>query len=162
MCSICEETGGSCRQPAWRNGVVGMVTTKGLMGYGGAIGADPYLDRAGIHCKTVRDTAMVLDALKNPQRGYFDPRDIYSALPKALIPKEPYANFTVKELKKGKKPLAGVRIGIVREYMVKHAANDRAMSDMINAEIKAVLRDQLGAELIESKRKFPPAWDAAC
>ena len=53
-CSICEETGGSCRQPAWRNDVVALVTTKGLMPYGGAIGADPYLDRAGIHCRTVQ------------------------------------------------------------------------------------------------------------
>lgn len=153
MCSICEETGGSCRQPAWRNGVVGFVTTKGLMGYGGAIGADPYLDRAGIHCKSVRDTAKVLDALKDPQRGYFDPRDVYSALPKSLIPKSPYASFTVDKLNvaKGQKPLAGLRIGIVREYMVKHTANDRAISDQTNEEIKRVLRDQLGAELVESK-----------
>ena len=29
QCSICEETGGSCRQPAWRNDVVSFVTTKG-------------------------------------------------------------------------------------------------------------------------------------
>jgi amidase len=151
MCSICEETGGSCRQPAWRNGVVGLVTTKGLMAYGGAIGADPYLDRAGIHCKTVRDSAQVLDALKDPDRGYFDPRDIYSALPKALIPDQPYASFTVNKIKKGKKPLAGLRIGIVREYMVKHAANDRAISDQSDAEIKRILRDELGAELVESK-----------
>ena len=151
MCSICEETGGSCRQPAWRNGVVGLVTTKGLMAYGGAIGADPYLDRAGINCKSVRDTAQVLDALKDPERGYFDPRDIYSALPKSLVPDQPYASFTVNKIKKGKKPLAGLRIGIVREYMVKHAANDRAISDQSDAEIKRVLRDQLGAELVESK-----------
>lgn len=151
MCSICEETGGSCRQPAWRNGVVGFVTTKGLMAYGGAIGADPYLDRAGIHCKSVRDTAHVLDALKDPERGYFDPRDIYSALPKALIPNQPYASFTVESIKKGKKPLAGLRIGIVREYMVKHSANDRAISDQSDTEMKRVLRDELGAELVESK-----------
>lgn len=151
MCSICEETGGSCRQPAWRSGVVGFVTTKGLMAYGGAIGADPYLDRAGIHCKSVRDTAQVLDALKDPQRGYFDPRDVYSALPKSLIPNQPYASFTVENTKKGKKPLAGLRIGIVREYMVKHAANDRAISDQSNEEMKRVLRDELGAELVESK-----------
>ena len=48
-----------------------------------------------------------------------------------------------------------MRIGIVREYMVKHAANDRAMSDQVNAEIKRVLRDQLGAELVES---FDPKY----
>ncbi len=156
MCSICEETGGSCRQPAWRNGVVGFVTTKGLMGYGGAIGADPYLDRAGINCKYVKDSASVLDALKDPERGYFDPRDMYSALPKALVPAQPYASFATNDVKKGSKPLAGVRIGIVREYMVKHAANDRAVSDMIDAEIKKVLRDQLGAELVESKDPLYP------
>jgi len=155
-CSICEETGGSCRQPAWRNGVVGFVTTKGLMAYGGAIGADPYLDRAGIQCRSVKDAAKVLDALKDPERGYFDPRDMYSALPKALIPSKPYASFAADPLKmmqgkKGSKPLAGMRIGIVREYMVKHTANDVAMSDAINAEMKKVLRDQLGATLVESK-----------
>jgi Asp-tRNA(Asn)/Glu-tRNA(Gln) amidotransferase A subunit family amidase len=152
-CSICEETGGSCRQPAWRNGVVALVTTKGLMPYGGAIGADPYLDRAGIQCRNVKDAASVLDALKDPQRGYFDPRDMYTALPKALISPQPYASFAFNKatIKAGSKPLAGLRIGIVREYMVKHAANDAAMSDAVNSEIKKVLRDQLGAELVESK-----------
>ncbi len=150
-CSICEETGGSCRQPAWRNGVVGFVTTQGLMPFGGAIGADPYLDRPGIQCRTVRDTALVLDALKDPERGYFDPRYIYSALPGALVSKQPYASFaTATAPAAGAKPLAGMRIGIVREYMVKHAANDAAMSDQVNEEIKRVLRDQLGAELVES------------
>lgn len=149
-CSICEETGGSCRQPAWRNGIVGLVTTKGLMAYGGSIGAEPYLDRAGIHCRTVRETALVLDALKDPERGYFDPRDIYSALPRALLPKEPYASFTAGAVAPGSKPLAGVRIGIVREYMVKHAVNDAAVSDYVDGEIKRVLRDELGATLVES------------
>jgi amidase len=161
MCSICEETGGSCRQPAWRNDVVAVVTTKGLLPYGGAIGADPYLDRAGIQCRTVKDAAKVLDAIKDPKRGYFDPRDIYSALPKALIPKDGYVaaiDSGLIDSKKGGagvKPLAGMRIGIVREYMVKHAANDRAVSDQVDAEIKRVLRDELGAELVES---FDPKY----
>jgi amidase len=156
-CSICEETGGSCRQPAWRNGVVGLVTTKGLMPYGGAIGADPYLDRAGIHCRTVNDTARVLDALKDPARGYFDPRDPYTALPPALVSKVPYASFTVPAAgAESDKPLAGVRIGIVREYMVKHEANDAAMSDIVNDEIMRVLRDRLGAEIVESSDPLYP------
>jgi Asp-tRNA(Asn)/Glu-tRNA(Gln) amidotransferase A subunit family amidase len=161
QCSICEETGGSCRQPAWRNDVVALVTTKGLMPYGGAIGADPYLDRAGIQCRTVNDAARVLDALKDPRRGYFDPRDIYTALPKGLIAQQPYASFAnaAGTGKAGKsrtgKILAGVRIGIVREYMVKHAANDVAMSDQVNGEIIKVLRDRLGAELVES---FDPMY----
>ncbi len=157
QCSICEETGGSCRQPAWRNDVVALVTTKGLMPYGGAIGADPYLDRAGIQCRTVKDAARVLDALKDSTRGYFDPRDIYTALPKGLIANRPYASFATAagaRIKPGK-PLAGMRIGIVREYMVKHAANDAAMSDQVDVEIKKVLRDRLGGELVES---FDPMY----
>ena len=149
-CSICEETGGSCRQPAWRNGVVGFVTTKGLIPYGGSIGVEPYLDRAGVHCRTVKDAAMVLDALKNPERGYYDPRDIYSALPRALISEEPYASVVVDRETMGSKPLAGTRIGVVREYMVKHTDNDAAMSDLVNEEIIRVLRDELGAEIVES------------
>ena len=151
-CSICEETGGSCRQPAWRNGVVGFVTTKGLVPYGGSTGVEPYLDRGGINCRTVEDAARVLDALGNPDRGFYDPRDIYTALPRALIPEAPYASFVVDDDDEaaGARPLAGVRIGVVREYMVKHTANDAAMSDLVNQEILRVLRDELGAELVES------------
>ena len=154
-CSICEETGGSCRQPAWRNGVVGFVTTKGLMPYGGSIGVEPYLDRAGVHCRTVKDAAMVLDALKNPDRGYYDPRDIYSALPRALMSEDPYASVVVDRETMGSRPLAGMRIGVVREYMVKHTDNDAAMSDLVNEEIIRVLRDELGAEIVES---FDPEY----
>ncbi|WP_028009120.1 amidase family protein [Solimonas flava] len=156
VCSICEETGGSCRQPAWRNGVVGFVTTKGLMPYGGAIGADPYLDRAGIQCRSVRDAALVLDALKDPERGYFDPRDLYTALPPGLISKTPYASYAAADPAPGGRPLAGLRIGVVREYMVRHSANDVAMSDLVDAQIKTVLRDRLGAELLESRDPLYP------
>lgn len=147
-CAICEETGGSCRQPAWRNGVVSLVTTKGLLPYGGAIGADPFLDRAGIDCRTVADTVRVFDAIRDPQAGYFDPRDLYTAQPRSLTPSQPFAAALAGA--GGPRPLAGLRVGIVREYMVKHTANDVAMSDLVNAEITAVLRDRLGAELVES------------
>ena len=156
-CSICEETGGSCRQPAWRANVVAMVTTKGLISYGGAIGSDPYLDRAGIQCKYVKDAAAVLDAVKDPVRGYFDPRDIYTALPRNLISKVPYSSFVgAMHGKNTGKPLAGVRIGIVREFMVKHTANDAAVSDLVDAEIKKILRDKLGATIVESHDPLYP------
>lgn len=163
-CSICEETGGSCRQPAWRAGIVSMVTTNGLISYGGAIGSDPYLDRAGIHCRSVKDAAAVLDAIKDPERGYFDPRDIYTALPKNLISKTPYSSFVggAANARQGAKPLAGLRVGIVREYMVKHTANDVAISDLVDTEIKKVLRDQLGAGIVESfDPKYPNDPDVA-
>src|SRR5688500_1832713 len=143
-CSICEETGGSCRVPAAYNGIASLNTGKAIMPFGGGIGADPFIDRAGINCRTVKDTAIVLDALKDPKRGYYDPRDIYTALPKALIPQKPYASFA------GEKSLRGLRIGIVREFMVKHTPNDATNSDQIDKEIKTILRDKLGAQLFES------------
>ena len=150
VCAFCEQTGGSCKGPASRNGVVSLLTTKGVIPYGGGIGANPLVDRAGITCRTVKDSALVLDALKDPQLGYFDPKDIYTALPDALVSKEPYASFVTAHIDANSKPLAGMRIGIVREYMVKHSENDVAISDQIDREIKMVLRDQLGVELIES------------
>ena len=85
VCSICESTGGSCRSPGTHNGVVTFVPTKGMISYGGGIGADPYRDRPGISCRTVEDTATVLDAFRDPRTGsFFDARDIYTALPRSF------------------------------------------------------------------------------
>ena len=151
-CAFCEQTGGSCKGPASRNGVVSLLTTKALIPYGGAIGSNPLVDRAGLNCRTVKDAALVLDALRDSELGYFDPRDIYTALPEALASTEPYADSVVEEVPGDgdEKPLAGVRIGIVREYMVRHTLNDAAISDRIDGEIKTVLQDRLGATLVES------------
>ena len=49
-----------------------------------------------------------------------------------------------------------MRIGIVREYLVKHTQNDAAISDRIDNEIKTVLRDRLGASLVESVDPLHP------
>ncbi len=142
MCSICEQGSASCKGPGSRNNVVNLLTTRGLMMHGG-MNSQRVGDRAGIHCRTVEDTAKVLDAVKG-----FNSEDMFTAIPEALIPKEPFASVIVKD--PDSKPLKGVRIGIVREFMVKHSKNDVAISDQLDAEIKAVLRDKLGAELVES------------
>ena len=161
-CAFCEQTGGSCKGPASRNAVVSLLTTKGLIPYGGAVGSNPLVDRAGLNCRTVKDAALVLDALRDSERGYFDTRDIYTALPDALLSTDPYAGFVVDAVPEdggddaGGKPLAGMRIGIVREYMVKHTLNDAAISDRIDEEIKTVLRDRLGATLVESVDPLHP------
>lgn len=55
-----------------------------------------------------------------------------------------------KQLKKQKKPLDGVRIAIVREHMVTPTRNHETINQQIDNEIKTVLRDQLGAELVET------------
>lgn len=149
---ICEQSGASCQGPASRNGIALILTTKGLLPDGGGIGNQFFNDRAGIHARSLSDAARVLDAIKDPVKGYYDSRDIYTALPKALIPKQPYASFAVSDdaLKQDTKPLKGLRIAILREHMVKPNKNHEAISDQLDQEIKTVLRDKLGADLVES------------
>lgn len=143
-CSICEQGSASCKGPASRNGVVNFLTTRGLMMHGG-MNSQRIGDRAGIHCRTVADAAKVLDAVKD-----FNSDDMYTAIPKGLIPKEPFASFVVKPDQVSTKPLQGMRVALVREFMVKHTKNDESISDQIDGEVKRVLRDQLGADLVES------------
>jgi len=150
--SICEQSGASCQGPASRNGVAMILTTKGLLPDSGGIGNQFFNDRAGIHARTLADAAIVLDAIKDPQHGYYDPRDPFTALPKVFTSPQPYASFTVNdgELKQKSKPLQGMRIAILREHMVKKTHNHEAISDQVDKEIKTVLRDRLGAELVET------------
>lgn len=149
---FCEQSGASCQGPASRNGIALILTTKGLIPDGGGIGNQWFNDRAGIHARLLADAALVLDALKDPKTGYYDHRDPFTALPKGLIPEQPYASFTVNDasLKQNAKPLKGMRVAILREHMVKPTLNHVAISDQIDNEIKTVLRDQLGAELVET------------
>jgi len=149
---ICEQSGASCQGPASRSGVVTLLTTKGLTPDGGGIGYQWMNDRAGIHARTLTDAAKVLDALKDPVTGYYDSHDPYTAIPATLVPDKQYASFAFTDamLKQNPKPLKGMRIAIVREHMVKTTHNHEAISDQIDTEIKTVLRDQLGAELVET------------
>jgi amidase len=151
-CSICETTGGSCRIPANANAVASFVTTKGLTSEFGSATADFINHRPGILCRTLGDAARVIDAMKDSKEGYFDSRDFMTALPRALSAREPYATSIVTDsgVKPGDKPLKGLRVGIVREFMVKHSPNDGAVSDLADTEFKKVLRDRLGADLVES------------
>jgi amidase len=152
MIGICEQSGASCQGPASRNGTALILTTKGIMPDNGGIGNQWMNDRAGIHARTLGDAAIVLDSIKDPEKGYFDPRDPFTAIPKALIPDKPYASFAVDDaaLKQNPKPLKGLRIAMLREHFVKKTLNHEAISDQIDQEVKTVLRDQLGAELVET------------
>ncbi|MCI0563095.1 MAG: amidase [Nitrososphaera sp.] len=151
--AFCEQTANSCQGPASRNGTALILTTKGLMPDSGGIGNQQYIDRQGILAKTVEDAALVLDAVKDPKTGYFDTRDIFTALPKSLISEKPYASFVIddKKLNKHSNPLKGMRIGIIREHMVTPTPNHVAISNQIDNEIKTILRDKLGAKLVESR-----------
>lgn len=147
VCSICETTGGSCRGPANYHSTALVVPTKGMISFEGTIGANPYQDRPGIICRSVKDATIVLDAFRDKKTGtYFDAGDIYTALPRVIESKTPYVNALSDPQQS--KPLAGVRIGIVRELFVKDNPAKAAVSDGINKELK-VLQD-LGAELVET------------
>jgi amidase len=155
-CSLCEETSMSCRGPSNHNAVALILPHKSLISFlGGSIGADIYLDRAGIMCRTVRDTAKVLDALKDPANGYYDPRDIFSTVPRSSILDKLYAASAVSSGTRGS--LRGTRIGVIRESMLTFPGikADEPISQAANKEIKTILGDYLGATLVES---VDPLW----
>jgi Asp-tRNA(Asn)/Glu-tRNA(Gln) amidotransferase A subunit family amidase len=149
---FCEQTIASCQGPASRNGIAALLTTKGVMPDNGGIGNQWFVDRAGIHARTLGDAAKVLDAVRDASSGYYDSRDPFTAIPRGLVPAQPYASFALDDAALGRtpKPLQGLRIAILREYMVKQTLNHEAISDQIDGEIKTVLRDRLGAELVET------------
>jgi Asp-tRNA(Asn)/Glu-tRNA(Gln) amidotransferase A subunit family amidase len=93
MCGLCEETRMSCRGPANHNAVALILPHKSLLPYlGGAIGADVYNDRTGVHCRSITDAVKVLDALRDPVAGYYDPRDVFTTVPRSSVSRTPYAD----------------------------------------------------------------------
>src|SRR5215831_1119491 len=156
MASLGEETRASCRGPANHNAVALILPHKSLLGFGGgAIGADIYCDRSGILCRTIADCAKVLDALKDPVAGYYDPRDPFTTVPRSSVLSTPYARHAHMPGIPG--ALAGMRLGIIRESMV-CAPGSKAALPIITAaarEIKTILGDRLGATLVESS---DPLW----
>src|SRR5262245_43674669 len=151
MASLGEETRASCRGPANHNAVALILPHKSLLGFtGGAIGADIYCDRSGILCRTIADCAKVLDAMKDPVAGYYDPRDPFTTVPRSSVLSTPYASHA--KMPGTLSALAGMRLGIIRESMV-CAPGSKAELPIITAaarEIKTILGDRLGATLVES------------
>ena len=156
MCSICEETSMSCRGPANHNSVALILPHKAMISFaGGAIGADIHNDRSGIHCRSVTDSAKVLDALKDPVKGYYDPRDVFTTVPRASVLEGSYAASAASPGTAGS--LKGTRIGVIRESMLVFPGikADEPIVTAAAKEIKEVLGAQLGATLVES---VDPLW----
>ena len=154
MTSLGEETRASCRGPANHNAVALILPHKAMLGFdGGAIGADIYCDRSGILAKTLGDCAKVLDALTDNGTSYYDPRDVYTTVPRSSLLDGGYARHATAPAS-----LNGLRIGIVRESMLLRPGDKAAepISRAAAAEIKSVLGGKLGATLVESG---DPAWE---
>jgi amidase len=156
MCSLGEETRASTRGPANHNAVALILPHKAMLGFnGGAIGADIYCDRAGILARTIADCAKVLDALRNPDGGYYDPRDPYTTVPRSSVLPS-YAEHARASGAPG--ALKGMRIGVIRESMLVRPG-ETATAPICTAaatEIKSMLGDRLGATLVESS---DPLWE---
>lgn len=156
MASLGEETRASCRGPSNHNAVALILPHKSMLGFdGGAIGADIYCDRSGIHCRSIVDCAKVLDALKDPENGYYDPRDPYTTVPRSSVLPTPYAIHVRESGAPGS--LAGLRLGVIRESMLipPGSKTEEPIVTAAAAEIKTMLAGRLGATLVESS---DPLW----
>jgi len=154
MASLGEETRASCRGPSNHNAVALILPHKAMLGFdGGAIGADIYCDRSGIHCLHIEDCAKVLDALRNEDGFYYDPRDVYSTVPRASV----LPNYAKHGRGSGERgALKGLRIGIVRESMVYRPGSktEQPIVDAAKHEIAEMLGSHLGAALVESGHRW--------
>ena len=123
------DTGGSIRQPAALSGVVGLKPTYGRVSRFGLVAFASSLDQIGPLTKTVRDAALIMNAIAG-----HDPRD--STALNQSVP-----DYTAKL----GNDLRGVRLGLPREYMIEGI--DPQVKDSINAAVKQL--NSLGAEIIE-------------
>jgi Asp-tRNA(Asn)/Glu-tRNA(Gln) amidotransferase A subunit family amidase len=136
-CGIAEETVVSVRWPASVNSTVGLAPTQELVSRDGMIGSGLVM-RVGPICRTVEDTAKILDAYA----GY-DPKDELTVFSVGRKPSQPYASFA------SARRLDGLRIGVLREYInpgLKSKADEESIA-LIERAI-ADLR-KLGAVMVD-------------
>lgn len=100
---IAEDTGGSTRGPAAVNNLVGVRPTVPLVSRHGMIPATPTRDTLGPITRTVRDAAIVLDAIA----GY-DPNDALTAYAFGQVP----PTYTSISSRTGSSALASASFGI--------------------------------------------------
>ena len=100
------DTGGSIRQPASLTGICGLKPTYGTCSRYGLVAFASSLDTPGPFARTAEDCALLLNAMAG-----HDPRDSTSL----DRPREDYARLLAAPPPPGK-PLAGLTIGLPREY----------------------------------------------
>lgn len=98
--SLGSDTGGSIRQPASFCGVVGVTPTYGRVSRYGLVAFASSLDHVGPFARNVEDAAILLEAIAG--RDALDSTSAFAPVP----------NYA-EEMKK---PVAGMRIGIPKEY----------------------------------------------
>lgn len=123
------DTGGSVRIPASLCGIVGLKPTYGRVSRYGVLPCAWSLDNVGPMCKTVEDTALLLNAIAG-----WDPRDPASG-------REPVPDYTASL----SMDVSGLRVAVLREY-----ATDPMQPEVVaafTASLEALRR--LGMEVEE-------------
>jgi aspartyl-tRNA(Asn)/glutamyl-tRNA(Gln) amidotransferase subunit A len=123
------DTGGSIRQPAALSGVVGFKPTYGRVSRFGLVAFASSLDQIGPLTKTVRDSALIMNAIAG-----HDPQDSTSL-------NEPVPGYAAKL----GDDLRGVRLGLPKEYMIEGI--DPQVKAAIDAAVKQM--NSLGAEIVD-------------
>jgi len=132
------DTGGSIRQPASFTGITGIKPTYGVCSRYGMIAFASSLDQAGPMARSAEDCALLLSAMSG-----FDERDATSV---QQPPQDFHAQMlAAREGAAAGKPLAGLRIGLPREFFPAGLSSD------VNAAVRAGLAEleRLGATLVD-------------
>ncbi|MES2759409.1 MAG: Asp-tRNA(Asn)/Glu-tRNA(Gln) amidotransferase subunit GatA [Pseudomonadota bacterium] len=127
------DTGGSIRQPASFCGVTGIKPTYGRVSRFGMIAFASSLDQGGPMAQTAEDCAMLLNEMVG-----FDERDSTSLTAAQGNLREDFTRDLAE-------PLAGLRIGVPKEYFGEGLAAD------VEAAVRAALEQfvKLGATLVD-------------
>jgi len=123
------DTGGSIRQPAAFSGVVGFKPSYGRVSRFGVVAFASSLDQVGPLTQTVRDSALLMNALAG-----HDPQDSTSL--QADVPD--YTAGLGRDLR-------GLRIGLPKEYFVEGI--DQSVKSAVEAAVKQL--ESLGGEIVE-------------
>ena len=123
------DTGGSIRQPAALSGVVGLKPTYGRVSRFGVVAFASSLDQVGPITKTVRDSALIMNAIAG-----HDPQETTSL-------NQPVQDYTAGL----GRDLRGVRLGLAKEYIIE--GTDPQVKAATNAAVKHMT--SLGAEIVD-------------
>jgi aspartyl-tRNA(Asn)/glutamyl-tRNA(Gln) amidotransferase subunit A len=129
--AIGSDTGGSVRNPAALCGIVGMKATYGLVSRRGVVPLAFSLDHVGPLTRTVRDNALMLEAIAG-----FDPADPGSV-------HRACGGYSA-QLERG---VRGMRIGLIRHFYTRDMEADAEMAASIEAAAERF--QELGAQVRE-------------
>jgi aspartyl-tRNA(Asn)/glutamyl-tRNA(Gln) amidotransferase subunit A len=123
------DTGGSIRQPAALCGIVGLKPTYGRVSRYGLVAFASSLDQIGPFTKTVRDSALILNAISGK-----DPMDSTSL----DVPVPDFTSLLGRDVK-------GLKLGLPREYFID------GIDPQVDAAVRAAIKhyEGLGAEIVD-------------